>query len=172
MAITWKKLAFEDDVILKALLTTRGDMMFRNATIPARLAKGNLNDVLTQGANDPFWQAPGGGATLTVAETEVYNAAAPTTWTDLNLSGTIGSQASLVLLKFSGSFASRIAFRRNGDTDEAYNIGNVPMGTAVGEAGGSGQHIRIWVETDASGIVEWKRQDTVTTVIDVTAYIK
>ena len=49
--------------IARILLTTRGDIIYRNATVPARLPKGNLNDVLTQGANDPAWVAPAGGAT-------------------------------------------------------------------------------------------------------------
>ncbi|KKK51010.1 hypothetical protein LCGC14_3119300, partial [marine sediment metagenome] len=42
-------------------LTTRGDIMFRNATVSTRLAKGNNGDVLTMGANDPAWAAAGGG---------------------------------------------------------------------------------------------------------------
>lgn len=62
MAVTWKKLAFADDVILKTLLTTRGDIIFRNATVPARLAKGTEGQVLAMGANDPGWEAPTGGA--------------------------------------------------------------------------------------------------------------
>lgn len=43
--------------IAKSLLTTRGDIIFRNATVPARLAKGPSGYVLTMGANDPAWVA-------------------------------------------------------------------------------------------------------------------
>ena len=41
------------------VMTTRGDIIYRNATVPARLAKGTSGQVLTQGANDPAWTAPG-----------------------------------------------------------------------------------------------------------------
>ena len=41
--------------IRHALLTTRGDIIFRNATEPARLAKGTAGQFLKQGANDPLW---------------------------------------------------------------------------------------------------------------------
>lgn len=36
-------------------VTTRGDLIFRNATTNARLAKGTTGQVLAQGVNDPFW---------------------------------------------------------------------------------------------------------------------
>ena len=37
------------------LLTTRGDIVFRNATVWARLAKGADGEYLKIGANDPEW---------------------------------------------------------------------------------------------------------------------
>ncbi|KKM93248.1 hypothetical protein LCGC14_1210210 [marine sediment metagenome] len=46
-------------------LTTRGDIMFRNATVSTRLAKGAANTVLVMGANDPAWSAILAGLTLT-----------------------------------------------------------------------------------------------------------
>lgn len=39
-------------------LTTRGDMMYRNATVSTRLAKGADNTILAMGANDPEWKTP------------------------------------------------------------------------------------------------------------------
>jgi len=39
-------------------LTTRGDVMFRNATVSTRLAKGDSGQVLTMGADDPAWSTP------------------------------------------------------------------------------------------------------------------
>lgn len=42
--------------------TTRGDMMFRNATTNTRLAKGTLGQVLTMGVDDPQWSDPSGGS--------------------------------------------------------------------------------------------------------------
>ncbi len=52
-------------------LTTRGDMIYRNATVPARLAKGNSGDVLTMGADDPAWAVPA-AAGATSAEALAY----------------------------------------------------------------------------------------------------
>lgn len=45
----------DDLAILKTLLTTRGDIIYRNATVPARLGKGTAGQRLTQGADDPAW---------------------------------------------------------------------------------------------------------------------
>ncbi|MDD4279377.1 MAG: hypothetical protein PHX74_06540 [Candidatus Sumerlaeales bacterium] len=42
----------------KSVLTTRGDILYRGATAPVRLAKGNVGDVLIIGGNDPSWIAP------------------------------------------------------------------------------------------------------------------
>jgi hypothetical protein len=40
------------------VLTTRGDIIYRNATVPARLAKGADNTILGMGANEPEWKTP------------------------------------------------------------------------------------------------------------------
>lgn len=106
-----------------------------------------------------------------VSETEVYNANAPTAWTDLDLSGTIGSRASLVLIKIyfddAGVLAS-MAFRKNGDTDEIAN-GN---GVGVSGIGDNRQKFCvIAVPTDSSGIVEWKAANARTTILDVINFI-
>jgi len=45
-------------------LTTRGDIMYRNATISTRLAKGTANTVLVMGADDPAWSATLSGLTF------------------------------------------------------------------------------------------------------------
>lgn len=43
--------------IQSSLLTTRGDLIYRNATVPARLAKGTQYQVLQAGADDPVYGA-------------------------------------------------------------------------------------------------------------------
>jgi hypothetical protein len=43
--------------IQSSLLTTRGDIIYRNATVPARLAKGTQYQVMQAGANDPEYGA-------------------------------------------------------------------------------------------------------------------
>lgn len=63
MAVTWKKLALEDDVILKGLLTTRGDIITRNATVPERLAltvpaSPTINFLgVANGETQPSWKS-------------------------------------------------------------------------------------------------------------------
>lgn len=60
MAVEWKKLAYEADVITKALLTAAGDIIYASAAAtPAVLPKANNGDVLTLAAGIPSWAAPG-----------------------------------------------------------------------------------------------------------------
>jgi hypothetical protein len=56
--ITEAKLESATDNDSSVLLTTRGDILYRNATIPARLGKGNPYQVLRMGADDPEWANP------------------------------------------------------------------------------------------------------------------
>ncbi len=157
------------------LLTTRGDIIYRNATVWARLAKGSSGQVLTMDANDPTWGTA--GATLTVSETEVFNGNSPgaSAWTDLDLSGTVGSQVTLVLLKITGDAGGAFAVRKNGDTDEFFS-GTMDVnaaGVALIRPFGTTVHEAVWVATDSAGKIEWKYEiatDPVT--IDIIAYIK
>ena len=60
MAVEWKKVAYEDDVITKALLTATGDIIYASAaSTPARLAVGSDTNVLTLAAGVPSWAAAG-----------------------------------------------------------------------------------------------------------------
>lgn len=54
--------------IPNSLLTTRGDIIYRNATVPARLAKGSSGQVLTMGAEDPGWAAPAAAGASTALD--------------------------------------------------------------------------------------------------------
>lgn len=45
-------------VIPKSLLTTRGDIIYRNATVPARLAIGSARQLLGNDGTDPTWRHP------------------------------------------------------------------------------------------------------------------
>ena len=57
MAVTWKKLAYESDVITKALLTTKGDMIYASAaSTPARLGVGTDNQVMIVATDVPNWE--------------------------------------------------------------------------------------------------------------------
>lgn len=58
MAVTWKKLAYEEDVITKALLTAKGDIIYASAAgVPAALAIGNDDDFLRVDTDIPAWEA-------------------------------------------------------------------------------------------------------------------
>jgi hypothetical protein len=81
-----------DAAIAKSTLTTAGDVIYRNATVPVRLAIGTANQVLTvnAGATAPEWKTPagGGGKVLqvvsTTSTTTVSNSTS--TFADSNLS--------------------------------------------------------------------------------------
>jgi len=69
MAITWKKVAYEDDVITKALLTAKGDLVYASASgTPAALAIGTDDYILRVATDLPAWEAMGAPAAHTLAE--------------------------------------------------------------------------------------------------------
>lgn len=62
MAITWKKLAYEADVITKALITAKGSIITSTAAAtPSELGIGTDNYVLTVSTDTPVWEASQGG---------------------------------------------------------------------------------------------------------------
>ena len=112
---------------------------------------------------------PPPGIELTIAETEVFSGTSPTTWTDLDLSGTIGAKASLVLLKvYTSTNSENVGFRKNGDTDEQYSAtGNYSHSAAMFFSGVAWH--AVWVATDNAGIVEWKTLAAQAYTVDVVA---
>ena len=65
MAVTWKKLAYEDDVILKSVLAAKGSLVTASAaSTPAELAIGTDGYLLAVSTDTPAWIDP---ATLGVA---------------------------------------------------------------------------------------------------------
>jgi hypothetical protein len=65
MAVTWKKIAYEDDVITKATMTAKGDLITSSAaSTPAVLAIGTDGYILSVATDTPGWIDP---ATLSVA---------------------------------------------------------------------------------------------------------
>jgi hypothetical protein len=56
MTIEWKKLAYESDVITKALLTSKGDIIYASAAgTPAVLAIGSNAQILSVATDIPDW---------------------------------------------------------------------------------------------------------------------
>ncbi len=113
------------------------------------------------------------GATLTVSETEVFNGASPVAWTDLDLSGVIGLNAAIVILKIaSADQFTTVAVRKNGDTDEFYVASPInPMGAALSRRPAANVHTVVVALTDTVGKIEWMTEDTQTVTVDIMAYI-
>lgn len=116
------------------------------------------------------------GAQLIVAETEVFNGNTPdpSAWTALDLSGTVGSNFALVILKVDGDIKT-VAFRQNGEVDEFYNVtlNTYGSGLQLIRGWGSSAVETVLVPTDSSGVIEWKAENVATAcVIDIIAYIK
>ena len=65
MAVVWKNLAYEDDVVTKAILTTKGDIFVATGSAtPARLGVGTNDEVLTAASGEATgvkWSAVSAG---------------------------------------------------------------------------------------------------------------
>jgi hypothetical protein len=111
------------------------------------------------------------GAILKVAETQVYNAAAPIIWTDLDLSSVVGAQVALVIIKVINITTNlrTLAVRKNGDTDDFYE-GSASYGCAESDIKTS-THVVFLVFTDSTGKIEWKTEEAQTVVIDIMGYM-
>ena len=68
-----------DAAIAKTTVTTAGDIIYRNATVPVRLGIGTVGQILTvnSGATAPEWATPaGGGGWTQIGSTQTLNGAA------------------------------------------------------------------------------------------------
>lgn len=105
-------------------------------------------------------------------DTSVFSGSSPAAWADLDLSGTIGSQTTLVLLvhhNTHGSTSCQVKFRTNGD-GVAYGYDGVGAEIAAIAAN---SRSTLLVKTDASGVVEWESAASIADqVIRVIAYMK
>lgn len=76
MAITWKKVAYEADCVLKTLFAATGDILYASAaSTPAALGVGSNGHILTLAAGIPSWAAPGAPAAHTLNSHSVPNGA-------------------------------------------------------------------------------------------------
>lgn len=69
MPVTWKKLAYETDVVTKATFVAVGDIIYCSALTPtviSPLTIGNAGDVLTVAGGVPTWAAPAAPAAHTL----------------------------------------------------------------------------------------------------------
>jgi hypothetical protein len=106
-----------DAAIAKSTVTTAGDIIYRNATVPVRLGIGTANQVLTvnAGATAPEWKAASAGKIIQVvnANTTTSTANSTTTYADTTLTATItptsATSTILVFLSQNGVLKSNAA---------------------------------------------------------------
>ena len=146
---------------------TRGDTLYRGASNWSNLAKGSVGQVLTQGANDPTWS---GQNTIVFSTAGLFNGTSPTSYTDLDLSGTVGSNQAVCLIKVfnnSGDAASQTySFRKDDDANNFFEGGLGGVNILPDQIA-----IYLLIVTDGTGVVEWKSTQAKTTVITMEAYL-
>lgn len=203
MAVVWKKIAFDADLLTHIALTTAhgavsaataSKMVVRDASARAKFAApGASGDALIKGTrvtvselpamtDEKIWKGTGGnveevdmpaaGATLTVATTEVFSGTSPSSYTDLDLSGVVGENVALVILKIYNPRASTQSkgFRANGETEFSRYTYDAAHSNAQAIAT---DFCMVIVHTDSGGIVEWRDSNAnANSTVDIVAYIK
>ena len=101
--------------------------------------------------------------------TEVFNGVAPTAFADLDLSGVVGSNLALVMLRVSTESAATyniLSTRPNGGVASGGTVVNTDQ---YFKAGASATLLQ---KTDSSGIIEWYNGGAgMTVIVTVLAYI-
>jgi hypothetical protein len=131
----------------------------------------------TGGVQSPIWST---GPTLDgtnitgvgkySGSTVFATAAAPTTWTDLDLSSVVGVNRAIVFLKVTAADIQTSVFRTNGAAELVNNYDN-PLGFAGGNFPANGNCFAMAV-TDTGGIIEWKNGSNTNTSVVLIGYIK
>jgi len=126
--------------------------------------KTEVNAINTSMKNYVDGLSGGEGASVGNTKTQVWTATnCPTSWTDIDLSGIVGSNSALVHISFQSTAGdmNSISLRANGDTTEYHEkTAEVSAyGIAVGhhDSGGTatGGAVVLSTFTDNNGIVEW-----------------
>ena len=75
-----------DGAIAKTTVTTAGDVIYRNATVPTRLGIGTVGQVLTvnSGATAPEWTTPAAGGGMTLISSTVPSGASSVNFTSIS----------------------------------------------------------------------------------------
>ena len=116
-----------DAAIAKTTVTTAGDVIYRNATVPTRLGIGTVGQVLTvnSGATAPEWATPAASGGMTL-----INTGGTTLSGTSNTISSIPSTYKHLLVVINGAYASggsgsSYTLRMNGDTGSNYAWGRV-----------------------------------------------
>jgi hypothetical protein len=149
---TFAPLTNEDIPNLDASKISSGRFSFE------RLPKGPTNYVLIgQGDyEDPTYSPV---LPVYIPSAEIWNAAIPTSWTDVNVSNIVGSRPVLLFLRFlqndSPTNMDHIALRRKGDTGDRDYQNYGPSTVVLFNSPGYSNY--GMVTTDSYGIFQWKR---------------
>lgn len=132
------------------------------ASDPAIANKKYVDDQIT--ANKTAWEP--------ASDVAHDNTAAPTTWTDLDLSSIVGSNKALVYLKvYSTTSQHRFYFRLNGETDDWTTHDQGGCAGVMVKNGGTAAGAVI-VPCDANGKVEWYASSNAACTVTVLGYVK
>jgi len=110
-----------------------------------------------------------GWASTTHSGVNVYAAAPPAAWTDLDLSAVVGANIALALLRIeeTNAVAQGVGVRRNGETYDTVPAASEMSACAFAEVAAS-DAAYLLVETDAAGIVEIQRFNAGAGTFDIT----
>lgn len=104
----------------------------------------------------------------------VFNGSSPTSWTDLDLSGVVGTRCAVVFLKFtSNQDMNAIAVRQNGDSDDYYSASSEQNAYGICMAHHDNDaDLVLMCLTDGNGVIEWITETSRTCQVYVMAFIR
>ena len=103
---------------------------------------------------------------------EVFSGNCPVAWTDLDLSGTVGTGRRLVTLKWIGTANTECAFRTEGDTDDFYSAAVSGDGVVYLKMAAAAMVHRVAiVMTNALGVIQWKANQATAATIDTIGWV-
>jgi len=149
-----------------------GQVVAANSTGAARIKLDGSANTLGGASSSYPAQLVNVTGRFTYSGATIFNSTSPTGWTDLNLSGYVGSRRALVLLRVhnSGLSIANYRFRQNG-TSWAPGAAVDTAPTVFSTRVGSGKDGFVWCITDSSGRIEWDADVSVSTTVQLIAYI-
>ena len=144
--------------IAKSTVTTAGDIIYRNATVPTRLGIGTANQVLAvnSGATAPEWKTIAGGLNL-INRTSFSNVATTTTSFDNVFSSTYETYMIVIETIYSAVSDDMQIQMRYGTTTQASGYYGMSYGAAFNAAAltfkgqSNTSQLTLWESTGASG---------------------
>jgi hypothetical protein len=118
-----------DGAIAKSTVTTAGDIIYRNATVPVRLGIGTANQVLrvNSGGTAPEWATPASGGGMTLLSTTTLTGAATITISSISQSYT----NLYILITGLNVTTGTYTLKLRPDSSDANNYSNLRGGTVA-----------------------------------------